>query len=60
LVAGAFTGGGAQGDLTRTETHMQLNTSLAWTKGRHLVQAGFLLPDWSERGFNGPASSITP
>ncbi|HEY2150493.1 MAG TPA: TonB-dependent receptor, partial [Vicinamibacterales bacterium] len=51
VVAGAFTGGGAQGDLVRTETHMQLNESLAWTKGHHLVQAGFQLPDWSERGF---------
>jgi len=52
VVAGAFTGGGGQGDLTRTETHMQLNASLGWTKGRHLVQAGFQLPDWSERGFD--------
>jgi carboxypeptidase family protein/TonB-dependent receptor-like protein len=52
VVAGAFTGGGAQGDLIRTETHMQLNASLGWTKGRHLVQAGFQLPDWSERGFD--------
>jgi outer membrane receptor protein involved in Fe transport len=52
VVAGAFTGGGAQGDLLRTETHMQLNASIGWTKGRHLVQAGFQLPDWSERGFD--------
>jgi hypothetical protein len=52
VVAGAFAGGGAQGDLLRTETHMQLNASLAWTKGRHFVQAGFQLPDWSERGFD--------
>jgi hypothetical protein len=51
VVAGAFTGGGAQGDLVRTETHMQLTTSLAWTRGRHLVQAGFQVPDWSRRGF---------
>ncbi len=51
VVAGAFTGGGGQGDLTRTETHMNLNESIAWTKGRHLVQAGFQLPDWSRRGF---------
>lgn len=51
VVAGAFTGGGAQGDLLRTETHMQLTESLGWTKGRHLVQAGFQLPDWSRRGF---------
>ncbi|HEV3056781.1 MAG TPA: carboxypeptidase regulatory-like domain-containing protein [Vicinamibacterales bacterium] len=51
VVAGAFTGGGGQGDLLRTETHMQLTESLGWTKGKHLVQAGFQLPDWSRRGF---------
>ena len=51
VVNGAFTGGGAQADLLRTETHINLNESLAWTKGHHLVQAGFQLPDWSERGF---------
>ncbi len=51
VVNGAFTGGGGQNDLVRTETHMNLNDSLAWTKGRHLIQAGFQLPDWSRRGF---------
>ena len=51
VVAGAFTGGGGQGDLLRTETHMQLTESLVWTKGHHLIQAGFQLPDWSRRGF---------
>jgi hypothetical protein len=51
VVNGAFTGGGAQADLLRTETHMNLNESLAWTRGHHLIQAGFQLPDWSERGF---------
>jgi hypothetical protein len=51
VVAGALTEGGAQGDLLRTETHMQLNESLGWTRGRHLVRAGFQLPDWSRRGF---------
>jgi hypothetical protein len=51
VVAGAFTGGGAQADLVRTETHVTMNESLGWTKGHHLVQAGFQVPDWSERGF---------
>ena len=51
VVAGAFTGGGGQGDLVRTETHINLNESLVWTHGAHLVQAGFQLPDWSRRGF---------
>jgi hypothetical protein len=51
VVAGAFTGGGGQGDLVRTERHINMNESLAWTKEHHLVQAGFQLPDWSRRGF---------
>jgi hypothetical protein len=51
LGAAVFTAGGGQGDLTRTETHINLNESLAWTHGSHLVQAGFQLPDWSRRGF---------
>jgi hypothetical protein len=51
LVAGAFTGGGAQADLLRTETHIQMSSSLAWTRSAHLIQTGFQLPDWSRRGF---------
>jgi carboxypeptidase family protein len=51
VVSGAFTGGGGQGDLLRTETHTQLTESLAWTRGHHLIQSGFQLPDWSRRGF---------
>ena len=51
VVAGAFTGGGGQADLVRTETHMNLNESVGWTRARHFVQAGVQLPDWSRRGF---------
>ncbi|MEO7134688.1 MAG: carboxypeptidase regulatory-like domain-containing protein, partial [Vicinamibacterales bacterium] len=51
VVAGAFTGGGGQGDLIRTERHINLNESLAWIHGKHQLQAGFQLPDWSRRGF---------
>ncbi len=50
VVAGAFTSGG-QGDLVLTEVHTQMTESLVWLKGRHQVQAGFQLPDWSRRGF---------
>jgi carboxypeptidase family protein/TonB-dependent receptor-like protein len=52
VVDGAFTGGGAQSDLLRTERHFQLTDSLTLTKGRHLAQAGFQVPDWSWRGFD--------
>ncbi len=51
VVAGAFTGGGGQSDLVRTEYHINLNESVSWIHGAHQVQAGFQLPDWSRRGF---------
>ena len=51
VVAGAFVGGGGQGELLRTERHIQLMESIGWTRGRHLIAAGFQLPDWSRRGF---------
>ncbi len=51
VVAGAFTGGGGQVDLVRTETHINLNESISWIHGAHQVQTGFQLPDWSRRGF---------
>ena len=37
--------------MVRTETHTNLNESLVWTNGSHLIQTGFQLPDWSRRGF---------
>ncbi|MEO8481981.1 MAG: TonB-dependent receptor [Acidobacteriota bacterium] len=52
VVAGAFSGGGAQRDLVRTETHMQVTQSLTWSHRGHTLQAGFQLPDWSRRGFD--------
>jgi hypothetical protein len=51
VVNGAFTGGGAQADVVRTERHFQLNESLAWTSTAHFVQVGVQVPDWSRRGF---------
>ena len=52
VVAGAFTGGGAQVDVRRTELHFQLSDSLTLTRGRHLLQIGFQIPDWSRRRFD--------
>ena len=52
VVNGAFTGGGAQRNLLRTERHFQLNEGVAWTTKAHFVQAGVQVPDWSRRGFD--------
>ena len=51
VVSGAFTGGGAQVDVRRTEAHVQLSENLALTSGAHFLQVGFQVPDWSQRGF---------
>ena len=51
VVVDAFTGGGAQADLVRTESHAQLMENLTWVRGHNTIQTGFQLPDWSRRGF---------
>jgi outer membrane receptor protein involved in Fe transport len=50
VVQGAFTGGGAQIDLLRTENHVQLNDVASWSTGKHLLKFGWNVPDWSRRG----------
>ncbi len=52
VVAGAFTGGGAQVQQHRTESHVQASETLSWTHGSHVVQTGFQVPDWSLRTFD--------
>ncbi len=52
VVLDAFTGGGAQGDRSRTEHHVQLTDIMSWTGGRHTMKAGFQIPDWSRRRFD--------
>jgi hypothetical protein len=52
VVNGAFTGGGAQVDVRRTEAHVQFSENLAITRGAHFVQLGAQAPDWSQRHFN--------
>jgi outer membrane receptor protein involved in Fe transport len=50
VVQGAFTGGGAQTDILRTENHIQLNDMATWSVGKHLLKFGWNVPDWSRRG----------
>ena len=48
VVQGAFTGGGAQVDILRTENHFQANDIASFSSGRHALK----IPDWSRRGVN--------
>jgi hypothetical protein len=52
VVQDAFTAGGGQVNLLRTENHAQMNDIVNWSSGKHLVKAGINVPDWSRRGFN--------
>jgi outer membrane receptor protein involved in Fe transport len=52
VVLDAFTGGGAQADGNTSEYHFQLTDSLTRVSGRHILRAGFAIPDFSRRGYN--------
>jgi hypothetical protein len=50
VVQGAFTGGGAQVDILRTENHFQASDVFSFAAGRHSLKTGINVPDWSRRG----------
>jgi hypothetical protein len=50
VVQGAFTGGGAQVNLLRTEDHFQANDIASYSAGKHALKIGVNVPDWSRRG----------
>ena len=52
VVQGAFTGGGAQVDILRTENHFQANDVASFSSGRHTIRLGINVPDFSRRGVN--------
>jgi outer membrane receptor protein involved in Fe transport len=52
VVLDAFTGGGAQADLLRTEHHGTLTDTLTWSRGRQTFKGGINIPDWSRRRFD--------
>lgn len=52
LVSGAFTGGGAQSDRFRTESHFDGQDIVTYTSGKHEIKFGIDVPDISRRGFD--------
>lgn len=49
VVLDSFTGGGAQGDRSRTEKDIQFNWVMTWSKKKHTVKAGINIPNISRR-----------
>ena len=52
VVSGAFTGGGAQGSLHRTENHFDGTDILTVTRGKHDMKFAIDVPDISRRTFD--------
>ncbi len=52
IVEGYFTGGGAQADSNRTESHFDGTDFLTYTNGKHVLNFGVDVPDLSRRGFD--------
>ncbi len=50
VVQEAFTGGGAQADFTRTESHGEYQETFAYQTGKHFIKTGVQIPDISLRG----------
>ena len=56
VVLDSFTGGGAQNDSLRTETHFTLAETVTWSPERQVVKVGVNIPDWSWRGYDDRAN----
>jgi hypothetical protein len=50
-VSGAFTGGSAQADYFRTESHFDGSDIVTYTKGKQEIKFGIDVPDISRRGY---------
>lgn len=52
VVSGAFTGGGAQANRFRTESHFDGQDIVTYTSSKHEIKFGIDVPDISRRGFD--------
>ena len=51
-VTGAFTGGGAQADVSRTENTVHVNEVMSWSHSIHYLRVGVQLPQFSRRAID--------
>jgi hypothetical protein len=58
IVDGAFTSGGAQADVLDTENNLKINEIVSWSKGRHFVKAGIVIPNLSRRAWEDHANRL--
>lgn len=58
IVDGAFTIGGAQADILDTENNLKINEIVSWSKGRHFVKGGVLIPNLSRRAWEDHSNRL--
>jgi hypothetical protein len=51
-VQDSFTGGGAQGDIARTENTLHITEVVSWTRGKHYLRFGADVPQSSRRALD--------
>lgn len=57
-VSGAFIGGGAQANVSRTENTLKFNEVITWSHGKHYIRAGVQLPQSSRRAVDDHSNRL--
>ncbi|MBT9330608.1 TonB-dependent receptor [Paracidobacterium acidisoli] len=58
VVDGAFTSGGAQGDLLNTENNLKINDIVSWNHSHHYVKFGVNIPNLSRRAWEDDSNRL--
>lgn len=58
VVDGAFTGGGAQGDVLNTENNVKINDIVSWNHKHHFVKFGVNIPNLSRRAWEDHSNRL--
>lgn len=58
VVDGAFTGGGAQGDLLNTENNGKIYDIVSWNHNHHYVKFGVTIPNLSRRAWEDHSNRV--
>jgi hypothetical protein len=58
VIDGAFTGGGAQGDILDTENNVKINDIVNWSHKNHYVKFGVNIPNLSRRAWEDHSNRL--
>lgn len=58
VIDGAFTGGGAQGDILNTENNAKINDIVSWSRGRNAIKFGINISNLSRRAWEDQSNRL--